>query len=63
MPTDCSTDLFAFAPVESRRVEALSDAGLATSDASALLLGATRLCDSHCPILCPNCKRSGCRRL
>ena len=41
MPTDCSTDLFAFAPVESRRVEASFDAGLATSDAGALLLGAT----------------------
>ena len=32
MPTDCSTDLFAFAPVEGRRVEASFDAGLATSD-------------------------------
>ena len=41
MPTDCSTDLFAFAPLESRRVEASFDAGLATSDAGALLLGAT----------------------
>ena len=41
MPTDCSMDLFAFASVESRRVEASFDAGLATSDAGALLLGAT----------------------
>ena len=41
MPTDCSTDLFSFAPIESRRVEASFDAGLATSDAGALLLGAT----------------------
>ena len=41
MPTGCSTDLFAFAPVEGRRVEASFDAGLATSDAGALLLGAT----------------------
>ena len=41
MPTECSADLFGFAPVESRRVEAAFDAGLATSDAGALLLGAT----------------------
>jgi len=41
MPTECSADLFGFAPVEGRRVEAAFDAGLATSDAGALLLGAT----------------------
>ena len=41
MPTECSADLFGFAPVESRRVEAAFDAGLATSDGGALLLGAT----------------------
>ena len=41
MPTECSPDLFGFAPVESRRVEASFDAGLMTSDAGALLLGAT----------------------
>ena len=40
MPTECSVDLFGFAPVEGRRVEAAFDAGLATSDAGALLLGA-----------------------
>jgi len=41
MPTECNADLFSFAPVEGRRVEAAFDAGLATSDAGALLLGAT----------------------
>ena len=40
MPTECSPDLFGFAPVEGRRVEAAFDAGLLTSDAGALLLGA-----------------------
>jgi hypothetical protein len=40
MPTECSADLFGFASVESRRVEAAFDAGLVTSDAGALLLGA-----------------------
>ncbi len=41
MPTECNPDLFGFAPVEGRRVEAAFDAGLASSDAGALLLGAT----------------------
>ena len=41
MPTQCSQDLFGFAPVEGRRVEAAFDGGDATSDAGALLLGAT----------------------
>jgi Transposase DDE domain group 1 len=41
MPTQCSRDLFGFAPVEGRRVEAGFDGGDATSDAGALLLGAT----------------------
>lgn len=40
MPTECSADLFGFAPVEGRRVEAAFDGGLVTSDAGALLLGA-----------------------
>jgi Transposase DDE domain group 1 len=40
MPTQCSRDLFGFAPVEGRRVEAAFDGGDATSDAGALLLGA-----------------------
>ncbi len=41
MPTQCSADLFAFAPVEGRKVEAAFDGGAITSDAGALLLGAT----------------------
>ncbi len=41
MQTQCSAELFEFAPVEGRRVEAGFDAGLATSDAGALLLGAS----------------------
>src|SRR3954463_4897343 len=41
MPTQCSADLFGFAPVERRRVEAAFDGGAITSDAGALLLGAT----------------------
>jgi hypothetical protein len=41
MPTECSSDLFGFAPVEGRRVEAAFDGGTITSDAGALLLGAT----------------------
>ncbi len=41
MPTECSADLFGFARVEGRRVEAAFDAGLVSSDAGALLLGAT----------------------
>jgi hypothetical protein len=40
MPTECSADLFGFAPVEGRRVEAAFDGGTITSDAGALLLGA-----------------------
>src|SRR5215211_7150113 len=41
MLTQCSADLFDFAPVEGRRVEAGFDGGTVTSDAGALLLGAT----------------------
>src|SRR3954466_5123764 len=41
MPTQCSADLFGFAPVERRRGEAAFDGGAVTSDAGALLLGAT----------------------
>jgi hypothetical protein len=40
MPTDCSADLFGFAPVEGRKVVAAFDGGAITSDAGALLLGA-----------------------
>src|SRR5258707_10640069 len=41
MPTECSAESFDFGTVEGRRVEAAFDAGLVTSDAGALLLGAT----------------------
>src|ERR1700716_3817529 len=40
MPTECSADLFGFAPVEGREVVAGFDGGAITSDAGALLLGA-----------------------
>jgi DDE family transposase len=41
MPTQCSAELFGFAPVAGRRVDAAFDGGAITSDAGALLLGAT----------------------
>jgi hypothetical protein len=41
MPTECSPGLFDFAPVEGRAVVAGFDGGAITSDAGALLLGAT----------------------
>src|SRR5947199_7442901 len=41
MQTECSADLFGFAPVEGRAVVAGFDGGRMTSDAGALLLGAT----------------------
>src|SRR5712672_3239195 len=41
MPTECSAECFDFGMVEGRPVEAAFDAGLVTSDAGALLLGAT----------------------
>ena len=41
MPTDCTPNFFEFAPVEGRKVVAAFDAGPVTSDAGALLLGAT----------------------
>lgn len=41
MPTECIADLFGFAPVEGRRVEASFDGGSITSDAGGLLLGST----------------------
>ncbi len=40
MRTECSADLFGFAPVEGREVVAAFDGGAITSDAGALLLGA-----------------------
>src|SRR5271167_4222395 len=41
MPTECSPELFEFAPVEGRVVVAGFDGGAITSDAGGLLLGAT----------------------
>ena len=41
MPTECSAEQLDFGIVEGRAVEAAFDAGLVTSDAGALLLGAT----------------------
>src|SRR5256714_3951190 len=41
MPAECSAERFDFGMVEGRSVEAAFDGGLVTSDAGALLLGAT----------------------
>jgi len=41
MRTECIADLFGFAPVEGRRVEASFDGGRITSDAGGLLVGMT----------------------
>ena len=41
MPTECSADLFGFTPVEGRKVVAGFDGGMMTSEAGAMLLGAT----------------------
>jgi hypothetical protein len=41
MPTECSPELFDFARVEGRAVVAAFDGGRITSEAGALLLGAT----------------------
>src|SRR6266404_4655577 len=41
MPTECTPDFFGFEPVEGREVVAAFDTGAITSDAGALLLGAT----------------------
>src|SRR3974390_2048632 len=41
MRTECTSDFFGFEPVEGREVVAAFDAGSITSDAGALLLGAT----------------------
>src|SRR5215216_2626153 len=55
MPTECSAELFEFAPVERRAVVAGFDGGAITSDAGALLLGATdgaiRLIEHFVPTL------------
>jgi Transposase DDE domain group 1 len=41
MQTECRADLFGFAPVEGRKVVAAFDGGTMTSEAGAMLLGAT----------------------
>ena len=41
MQTECSADLFGFTPVEGRKVVAAFDGGRMTSEAGAMLLGAT----------------------
>ena len=41
MPTECNPELFDFTPVQGRAVVAGFDGGAITSDAGALLLGAT----------------------
>jgi hypothetical protein len=41
MPTECIPDRFGFAPVEGRKVVAAFDGGSMTSEAGAMLLGAT----------------------
>jgi hypothetical protein len=41
MQTECSADLLGFAPVEGRKVVAAFDGGMMTSEAGAMLLGAT----------------------
>jgi hypothetical protein len=41
MQTECNADLFGFAPVEGHKVEAAFDGGAMTSEAGAMLLGAT----------------------
>src|ERR1700739_3447605 len=41
MPTECTPELFEFKPVEGRQVGAAFEGGAITSDAGALLLGAT----------------------
>jgi len=41
MQTECSADLFGFTPVEGRKVVAAFDGGQMTSEAGAMLLGAT----------------------
>ena len=56
MPTECTPDFFGFEPVEGREVVAAFDAGSITSDAGALLLGATdraiKMMDRFASCLC-----------
>jgi hypothetical protein len=52
MPTECNAEQFDFGIVEGRDVVAAFDAGLVTSDAGALLLGATDRADrALCKVL------------
>ena len=48
MPTECSRDLFGYEAVEGRQVVAAFDGGQVTSDAGALLLGATNRAVGWC---------------
>jgi Transposase DDE domain group 1 len=50
MPTECSAECFDFGIVDDGPVEAAFDGGLVTSDAGALLLGATdrAMCSAEC---------------
>ena len=41
MQTECSADLFGFAPVEGHKVVAAFDGGTMTSEAGAMLVGAS----------------------
>jgi hypothetical protein len=47
MPTECSADLFEFAPAEGRKVVAAFDAGPVISDAGAVAVGRDRSYDRH----------------
>ena len=53
MRTECSPALFEFAPVEGRRVVAAFDGGAITSNAGALLLGATDRAIQHALVRSP----------
>jgi hypothetical protein len=52
MPTDCTPDLFGFAPVEGRKVVAAFDGGNISSDAGGLLLGAADRAVRDCQVIC-----------
>jgi hypothetical protein len=55
MPTECTPDSFGFEAVEGREVVAAFDGGAISSDAGALLLGATdraiNMMDRFCKLL------------
>jgi len=52
MLTECIPDVFGFAPVEGRKVMAAFDGGKMTSDAGAMLLGATNRDDQFGRAVC-----------